>query len=364
MSEPLPRWGWVTAKPHQFLVHLRRGEVIRGQQGGACFKWPTDTVALLDTSLRRLQFTADQVTREKTGVEVTGLAVFRIVEPLIAYKMLDWTDQETHVDILKQMLLGATRRLVANLTLEECITRRKDALAAELLAEIAPVVGGSGGPDDTVRAGWGIAIDTIEIQDVRVLSEEVFSNLQAPYRQSLALGALVAREEVAREEAKLQHEARQEAERNRARQIELEKARLEAERQRELEGQAHGALLERRQQDAAVALARERQAAQVEADQQRAAVEVVVAQRKAEAERVLGEARAATERALREAQGEISEGRLRELLVQQLPEVARAYANSFDRIVVTGASDLSVLGEGVAQVLATAQALGVALPRG
>lgn len=255
MSDSLPRWGWVTAKPHQFLVHIRKGEVIRAQQGGSCFKWRTDAVALIDTSLRRLQFTADQVTREKTGVEVTGLAVFRIVEPLIAYRMLDWTDAETHVDILRQMLLGATRRLVANLTLEECMTRRKDALAAELLAEIAPVVGGSGRPEDSTRAGWGIAIDTIEIQDVRVLSDEVFANLQAPYRQQLALGALQAQDQVSREEARLQHEARQEEERNRARVMELEKDRLHAERQRALEAEAHRAEIARRQQEAALELA-------------------------------------------------------------------------------------------------------------
>ena len=61
---PVPRWGLVTAAPHQFLLQVRGGEVVAAPQGGSCFKWPSDTVALVDTSVRRLQFTADQVTRE------------------------------------------------------------------------------------------------------------------------------------------------------------------------------------------------------------------------------------------------------------------------------------------------------------
>ncbi len=72
----------------------------------------------------------------------------------------------------------------------------------------------------------------------------------------------------------------------------------------------------------------------------------------AEAERLLGEARAA-----------VSEAPLQELLLTEtMPEVARAFAGSFERIVVTGASDLSVLGQGVGQVVGTLQALGVKLP--
>lgn len=367
----IPRWGLVTARPHEFLVHVRRGEVVRGAQGGSCFKWPTDSVALVDTSLRRLQFTADQVTREKTGVQVTGLAVFRVVEPLIAYRMLDWS--ETHEDILCQMLIGATRRLVANLTLEDCLTRRKDALASELLTEIAPVVGGSGSPSDSARSGWGIALDTVEIQDVRVLSDEVFRNLQAPYREALQRTALQAKDEVRREEARMRQRAREEEERNRTIVMELEKERLVAERERALDAEAQRAEIERRKSDAEIALLQartqagiERAWSEAESTHQialmRAESEVAVAQRQAVAERTLGEAKAHNERLLREASDGVSEERLRELLVMQLPEIAKAYAGSFDQIVVTGASDLSILGQGLSQVLATARALGITLP--
>jgi flotillin len=363
VSTRVPRWGWVTAQPHEFLVQVRGGQVVTGAQGGTCWKWPSDSVALVDTSIRRLMFTADQVTREKTGVAVTGLAVFRIVEPMLAWKMLDLSSPEGVEEILREMLLGATRRLVANLSLEECMTRRKDALAAELLAEIAPVVGGRGADGDTTSTGWGLGLDTIEVQDVRVLSDEVFSKLQAPYREGLELEARRAREAVAREEALLQHEAHRLQEARRQEKMAMEAARLAAERQRALDQEAHQVEVSRQQHAARIARDREQHEHEAALAREKAVAAVEVARLTAEAERTLGEARAELERTARAACDHVSEDRLRELLLTRtLPEVAQAWRGSFDKIVVTGASDLSVLGQGLSQVLATADAFGLRLP--
>jgi len=84
------------------------------------------------------------------------------------------------------MFAGAARRLVANLTVDECLSRRKEGIATELMREIAPVVSGHGRVDDETDMGWGVIIDTIEIQDARILSSAVFSNMQARYRQTQA----------------------------------------------------------------------------------------------------------------------------------------------------------------------------------
>jgi len=353
MSRAVPRWGLVNAAPHEHLIHIRRGQVIQARQGGSCFKRPADTVALVDTSVRRLQFTADQVTREKTGVAITGLAVFRVVSPQLAYQMLNLDQPDTYHEILREMLLGATRRLVANLTLEECITRRKDALAAYLMAEVAPVVSGSGRDADRAERGWGIALDTIEVQDVRVLSEEVFEQLQAPYREGLALEALAARAEVERAEATLERERAEATERARLEMMTLQKARLLAERQREEEQSVHREALER----AGLAAALER-------DQTRAVAAVEVAELAARAETITGRARAESVRAERAAQDTISEERLRELaLTSALPQIAEAFRGSYDKVVIAG-GDMSFLGQGVAQVLSVLDGFGVTLPVG
>lgn len=281
--EKTKRWGIVTAKPSEFLIHMRRGKIRRRStgQGASCFKLPWDSVAIIPTTINRLQFTADQVTREKVGMRVTGLAVYRIVEPEIAFRMLNFSYAERAsqklAEIMREMFVGATRRHVANLRVEDVMTRRKDAIAAELLAELAPVLDGRGRVEDSTSMGWGVVIDTVEIQDVRVLSEEVFANMQATYRSELAAQA---------RQAQLEHEARVAARESEHAQA-LEKARLEAEGERrrlraaaesestaielaeegkraQLRAQAERAELEREQ---AQTLARMRSEAEVEAQQ-------------------------------------------------------------------------------------------------
>lgn len=212
--EKLKKWGTVTARPSEYLIHMRRGVVLQGSsgQGASCFKWPWDAVAIVPTTVQRLQFVADQVTSEKVGVQVTGLAVYRISDPIIAYRMLNFSFPERASEklehLLVEMFVGAARRLVANLSVEECLTRRKEGIAEELMREIAPVVSGKGSLNDSTDKGWGVVLDTIEIQDVRVLSPTVFNNMQAPYRQEQERRAREA--ELAREEAIKQHETENE----------------------------------------------------------------------------------------------------------------------------------------------------------
>ncbi|MFY0579044.1 SPFH domain-containing protein [Cystobacter fuscus] len=158
--EKMKKWGLITARPSEFLIHMRRGRVreVSGQ-GASCFKLPGDSVAIVPTSVQRLRFTADQVTSEKVGVQVTGLAVYRIVEPLVAFRMLNFSfperAQEKLRELLTEMFVGAVRRLVANLSVEECLTRRKEGIATELMREISPVVSGRGRPEDRTDTGWG-----------------------------------------------------------------------------------------------------------------------------------------------------------------------------------------------------------------
>lgn len=191
-------WGFIAAQPSEYLIHMRRGQVLKRSsgQGASCFKLPWDSVALIPTTIARLQFTADQVTREKVGVQVTGLAVYRITDPEMTYKMLNFSFAERASEklesILREMFMGSVRRIVANMSVEEVMTRRKEGLAEEIVSEIAPIITGRGREQDRTNRGWGVVIDTIEIQDVRVLSEKVFANMQAVFRNELMLRARTA----------------------------------------------------------------------------------------------------------------------------------------------------------------------------
>lgn len=286
--EKTKRWGRITAKPSEYLVVMRRGRVRErySGQGASYFKWPADAVAVIPTSLQKLAFTADQVTREKTGVAVTGLAVYRIADPLLAFRVLNFAyperAQQKLEETLTSMFIGATRRLVANLSLEECLQKRKSALAEELIREVAPVVGGEGKPSDSTTKGWGVVIDTIEIQEVRVSSERVFSAMQAPYRQALEQRA---------------HEARAESEREMALKstrysLDIEAAKIDA----ELETQRRQSELEEARAAAAKDAELRALADRSEIEQQRAAQQKASSLRELQDYDEVERSRAATER--------------------------------------------------------------------
>lgn len=313
----MKRWGYIRAKPSEYLIHVRNGRV-RTQtsgQGASCFKWPSDAVAIVPTSLQRLEFVADQVTLEKVGIEVTGLAVYRIADPLLAYRVLNFSYPERAQAKLEEtltgMFVGATRRLVANLTIEACLQKRKNALAVELLHEIAPVVGGRGHPEDVATEGWGVVLDTIEIQEVRILSSSVFEALQAPYRAEIEQRAADARLKAEMELATRRQESEREVAeaRIRAQAIVEEKASV-ARRQNEERAAAEEILSLERAQTLRLAehqaeLERGRQgiAREQEAAEQRAALEIRrSALRAEEAEAKLRSAAVEAEQAAREAE--------------------------------------------------------------
>jgi regulator of protease activity HflC (stomatin/prohibitin superfamily) len=179
------------------------------------------------------------------------------------------------------------------------------------MKEIAPILAGEGAPSDTNSAGWGVVLDTIEIQDVRVLSQEVFSRLQAPFREKLAFDALVAETRVAEQ-----------------------RARVEAEKQE-------------------AELARQRRKA--EADRERGAIDNAAKEATAALDAEIA-------RKAREAHVDLSEARLREIMITQtMPEIARAFRGSFDRVHVTstngnGSELLGFLTAGLDQVLALGDA--------
>jgi hypothetical protein len=324
MTTEIPRWGRVTAQPHEFLILIRNGRVEQAGQGLSVWKWPADSVTLIPTSIRKLAFKADQVTVEKAGIEVTGLAVFRVAEPLLAFRMLDGATTALS-DILREMFIGATRRIVAGLTLEECLTHRKERVAASLMAEIAPVLAGEGRVDDTTNAGWGVVLDTIEIQDVRVLSTEVFARLQAPYREKLALAALVAKDEVSREASRLEAARQSAAEKTRRALMQEEEARLSAERERDVLARAHKDRV--KEQELLAELDRQQRTALAERERATVALET---------RRIEGALQADLVRMDREAHVDLTDARLRELmLTRTLPEVTKALANAVDHVNVT-----------------------------
>lgn len=429
--EKLKRWGYVGAKPSEYLVCTRKGQIDRKRsgQGVRIFKWPSDAVAIVPTTLQRIEFTADQITRERLGVEVSGIAVYRIAEPELAFRVLNFTYGEAASEklaaTLREMFVGAARRLIANLSLDECLTRRKETIATFLMEEIAPVVTGVGSPDDTTATGWGVVIDTIEIQQVFIQSGQVFAHLQAPYRAELATRAELAELDRARQVAERRAEAERrsaEAQLETARATRAFKATSEAEatqveaheaarraemtaaaarRDAELERdrvlhQIQIAEEERRAQATAEVAALEAERARTEAAQRAAQLELehrhaltrsaqvaelelrraaadathALRRRDAEARDLDNQLEAAHQHRLAEIEQLLVQGRaLRELVTHALPQIASALQTTTGTVNYTqiggdpGGGPLGAVPAAFAQLLALAQSFGLELPR-
>ncbi|HEY5925014.1 MAG TPA: hypothetical protein VIV11_25205 [Kofleriaceae bacterium] len=373
--EKLKRWGFIGAKPSEYLVCTRGGLVDRGRsgQGMRIFKWPWDSVSIVPTSLQRIEFTADQVTKERVGVSVTGIAVYRIAEPLLAYRVLNFTYSEAASEklaaTLREMFIGSARRLIANLSLEDCLTRRKEAIAGFLMEEISPVVSGDGSPHDTTTKGWGVVIDTIEIQSVRIQSQQVFAHLQAPFRAEIAARAELAdlerKQDVDRVEAERMLRQIQIGEQQRRARAAAEVAALEAERARIEAVQRQASLEIEHERQSKLA----RQAAELEAARNQADLALELRQRDAEAKEHENQLEAVHQRRMAELEQMLAQGRvMHNLVTHGLPKIAEALSQTFGTVHYTQIGDggsggpLQAVPAALAQLLAVARSFGLDLP--
>ena len=176
----MKKHGWIQATPTQYLLHYRRGRIIRQGMGLGAFCLPViDHCTVIPCTAHNLTFAADQITQENQGVEIAGFAVWKIARPELTAQRFDFEDPEQPTKAigvcLKDVVESAIRHRLANMTIEETL-RKRASIILELKKEL-----------DYITDQWGLSIDTIEIKHVRIMSNEVFSNLQAAYREDLRM---------------------------------------------------------------------------------------------------------------------------------------------------------------------------------
>jgi hypothetical protein len=228
---------------------------------------------------------------------------------------------------------------------------------------------------EDARAGWGVVLDSIEIQEVRVLSDAVFKSMQAPYRLALDRRAREAKaeadkeittreascaraiEEVRIKEALIVAERRRELTETEAR-IALDVAEKQLAAEAELRRRKEEIALLEEQQQTERAIAKEQlkkqeaesklathallvEAAQKEAELELARLSLVERRRRAEADvvRVEGEAAAFVLRERATAQAVVDESAARVALARNLPALANALGNKIGEVRVTSYGD-------------------------
>lgn len=204
MKERKMKRGLVTASPSEFLVHQRLGRTRFLERGRAVWVLPLiDRYALIPADANSVSFCADQITAENQGVEVSGFAIWNVVDPKRAVEAADFTDATEAISRigghLRQVVESAIRHQVANFTLEDSL-RKRAVIIESLKAEL-----------DDVASQWGLAIATVEIKTVRIMSAQLFENMQAKFRDAVRLeserSAITTKELIDRERAEVREES-------------------------------------------------------------------------------------------------------------------------------------------------------------
>jgi flotillin len=114
-------------------------------------------------------------------VEVAGFAVWKIDDPEKAAACFDFSNSAAALasigENLRNVVESAIRHQVANMTIENAL-RKRGTIILELKNELAYMAG-----------QWGLVIETVEIRNVRVLSAQLFGQMQAPFRDKMRLEA-------------------------------------------------------------------------------------------------------------------------------------------------------------------------------
>ena len=170
--------GIVNASPAEFVIHQRMGKIRHLGRGISFFKLPwIDRYTIVPSSTRTIQFKADQITAENQGVEISGFAAWRITDAEKAAANFDFTDPEDALNrvsgALQDVVESAIRHQIASMTIEDAL-RKRGTIILKLKDEMAYVAG-----------LWGIRVETVEIKSVRILSRQLFENLQAPFRNAV-----------------------------------------------------------------------------------------------------------------------------------------------------------------------------------
>jgi flotillin len=152
--------------------------MVKAGVGLKTFLGITDSVVKFPSKVERVSFSANNVTKEMQGVEINGFAFWSVYKgedgPFRCYKYMQ--GQGANESVIA-MCESALRNLIANSALEEVLRNRnhlRDNMRNDLKDQFK---------------GWGIWLETVEITEVKILSDKLFKDLQAEFRQDAHLKA-------------------------------------------------------------------------------------------------------------------------------------------------------------------------------
>lgn len=332
-ADRLPRFGYVTAKPSEYLIVYRNGKLLSkaSGQGARFFRMPGDEVSVVPTTFKEVRFQANQVTKDNVDIRIRGMALYRISDPVRIYKLINFTNRPAAelklANVISDLCRSTTKWLVANMDVEECLRRRKEEIASSLKNEVARVVSG------TSESSWGVEIMTIDILDVYIQDEELFESIQAKFKaekkREAELAVLDAEHEVERRRIEkgqiLATERHQQAMQADALELERDRKRVAGKQQLEAETFA----LDRRRVEENEKIADYKAAQEAARSLARAEAARKQAEIEAETSRLVNDEKTRGLRELLAAENTAGETSLQRLFIESaLPTVAQAMGES------------------------------------
>lgn len=170
---------YVDVSPSDYVIRFRNGNIYKEGRGMSFSCWGREQYVIIPAIVSNIPFVADQITLENQGVEVSGFTIWKIGEPSKIYMHFDFTSDEKPIlqinAFLKDVVESAIRHMVSNMTIDN-VLRKRGSIILQLKKEL-----------EYISTQWGITIETIEIKNVTILSDQLFSNMQAKYRDAVKL---------------------------------------------------------------------------------------------------------------------------------------------------------------------------------
>ena len=179
------KYYYVAAKPNEWLIILREGQCKKLGIGISSFLGYNDVFVKFPSKIHKVNFSAMQVTTEMQGLQISGAIIWSIYRegdgPLRAYRYLG-KDLETQSptsanQCLVEMANGIVRHKIANSSIYE-ILRNRHIIREDIKRELNRNIN-----------GWGVWLETVEITDVKIMSNSIFENFQCEFREKERLKA-------------------------------------------------------------------------------------------------------------------------------------------------------------------------------
>jgi hypothetical protein len=376
------RWKTVIVPPNVYVVHTRRGHAEPVTLGlGASFRFDptTDAFLLIPASMQTVAINAKCITGERQGVLVQAYVQWIIDDLATAYRRLDFSDITDPMRVvnvqMREQAEAVLKDKVATMSIDQVLTDKLP-IIEELTQRLRLLAEGTSTGQDA--SGLGLKIVTVQIKEAVVSSTRLWENLQKPVRaerEKIArLAEVAAQQEIAARELE-SRQAGASAEMETERRLAERRAAIEQERyDREQAEQGRRHKLEQEAVQRALAESNRTELArkaaelelalkELELSAQRVEKEIEAIRRQAgldearheqerrrtlaslqlEEDRSKGEAaRAEREVAVlksrRAVENDLSEGHVRERLIERLPEIAASLPKpeEFRAVSITG----------------------------